>query len=441
MNRAEEVSRLFIHRSKIRIDITLFGFISTGATHVLIFLFNIGAINMKSLDDIHSMLPDMDGFAYFQTSGFSPKLLPVVDEVIHWFRFQSRGPALQTVSQKSQEMFEEARNKVASSINGDPGEIVLSENTTVGINIVANGIDWKPGDNVILSSHEHPGNRLTWYNIADRYGVNLKYLRISNDPTEMLEELKTLIDEATRLISISHVSRRTGVRIPAKEMGHIAHAKDVPVLWDGAQSFGAIPINVRDLNCDFYSFCGHKYIMAPQGTGALYIRKDRIDWLKPSWIGSHSQESFGEAGEMKLLDEAKRFEFGTRNMPDQAGFAKALKIWAAIGWDTVFERLESYTDQLKDALSMIDGVVLETPMAYGDSSGIVTFHIPGMNGAGVLKSLSDREKVLGSPLEFNEESMRISTHVFNTEEHADRLLSGIKRVLMDGVGVNGTEDG
>ena len=142
---------------------------------------------MKSLDDIHAMLPDMDGFAYFQTSGFSPKLLPVVDEVIHWFRFQSRGPALPTVSEKSQEVFEEARKKVASSGNAEPGEIVLGENTTVGINIVANGIDWKPGDNVILSSHEHPGNRLTWYNIADRYGVNLKYLRISNDPSEMLD--------------------------------------------------------------------------------------------------------------------------------------------------------------------------------------------------------------------------------------------------------------
>jgi selenocysteine lyase/cysteine desulfurase len=237
---------------------------------------------MKSLDDIHAMLPDMDGFAYFQTSGFSPKLLPVVDEVIHWFRFQSRGPALPTVSEKSQEVFEEARKKVANSVNAEPGEIVLGENTTVGINIVANGIDWKPGDNVILSSHEHPGNRLTWYNIADRYGVNLKYLRISNDPSEMLGELKTLIDETTRLISISHVSRRTGVRVPAKEMCRIAHAKDVPVLLDGAQSFGAIPIDVHDLNCDFYSFCGHKYIMAPQGTGALYIRKDRIDWLKPS---------------------------------------------------------------------------------------------------------------------------------------------------------------
>ena len=396
---------------------------------------------MKSLDDIHAMLPDMDGFAYFQTSGFSPKLLPVVDEVIHWFRFQSRGPALPTVSEKSQEVFEEARKKVANSVNAEPGEIVLGENTTVGINIVANGIDWKPGDNVILSSHEHPGNRLTWYNIADRYGVNLKYLRISNDPSEMLDELKTLIDETTRLISISHVSRRTGVRVPAKEMCRIAHAKDVPVLLDGAQSFGAIPIDVHDLNCDFYSFCGHKYIMAPQGTGALYIRKDRIDWLKPSWIGSHSQESFGEAGEMRLLDEAKRFEFGTRNIPDQAGFAKALDIWAAIGWDTVFARLESYTDLLKGALNMIEGAVLDTPLAYGDSSGIVTFHIPEMNGADVLKSLGDREKILGSPLEFNEESIRISTHVFNTDEQAQRLLSGIERVLRDGVGTNGAQDG
>ena len=388
---------------------------------------------MKSTDDIRKMLPDMDGYAYFQTSGFSPKLLPVVDEVVHWFRFQSRGPALPSVGEKMQEKTRELRSKVAQSVNAHPEEIVLSENTTVGINIVANGIDWKPGDSVILGSHEHPGNRLTWYNIADRHGVTLKYLPVTNAASQLLADLRNLCDERTRLISISHVSRRTGLRIPAVEVCRAAHAREIPVLFDGAQSFGAIPVDVQALDCDFYAFCGHKYIMAPQGTGGMYVRKDRIEWLQPSWIGAHSEKTFGDDGEMELLTEARRFEFGTRDVPDQAGFAKALDIWDEFGWNSVFHHIAAYTDGMKHALQEIPGLVLEPPLSYDDSSGIVTFHIPGIESRPMLDSLRDHEKVLVSPLEFNGGSVRVSTHVFNTDEDLDRLISGIQRFLRDGI--------
>ena len=305
---------------------------------------------------------------------------------------------------------------------------MLTENTTIGINIVANGIDWNPGDNVLLSTHEHPGNRLTWYNLTGRYDVELRFAPLYNDHDRTVEEMDRLIDERTRLVSVSHVSRRTGLRLPGREICELAHKKDTPVLYDGAQSFGAIPIDVRDLDCDFYSFCGHKYTMAPQGTGGLYIRKDRIEWLKPSWIGSHSQKSFDQEGNMDLLDEAKRFEFATRSVPDQAGFGKALDIWAGFGWDNVFSGIAAYTDRMKSTLEEIPGLVLETPLAYDDSSGIVTFHVPGLESGPLSESLREKEKVLVSPLEFAAESTRVSTHVFNSEGDLNRLVSGICRV-------------
>ncbi len=243
-----------------------------------------------------------------------------------------------------------------------------------------------------------------------------------------------MIDERTRLVSVSHVSRRTGLRVPGREICDLAHRKDTPVLYDGAQSFGAIPIDVRDLDCDFYSFCGHKYTMAPQGTGGLYIRKDRIEWLQPSWIGSHSQKSFDQDGNMDLLDEAKRFEFATRSVPDHAGFGKALDIWAGLGWDSVFNGIEAYTDRMKAALLEIPGLVLETPLRYDDSSGIVTFSIPGLESGPMSESFQKNEKVLVSPLDFASESTRVSTHVFNSEEDLDRLTSGIRRIQREGPG-------
>ena len=385
-----------------------------------------------NLSDIRRMTPSTDGYAYFQTSGFSPKLEPVVEEVIRLMRFQARGPALPGIHERMLEVFEATRATVARALNADADEVVLAENATVGINIVANGIDWRPGDNVVLSTHEHPGNRVPWYNLVTRYGIQLRFLTVGNDDEAMLRELPRLIDGRTRVVSVSHVSRRTGVRLPARAITDVANARGVPVLFDGAQSFGAIPLDVREIGCDFYAFSGHKYIMAPQGTGGCFIRRDRIEWLKPSWIGSHSQKDFDEVGGLTLLDEARRFEFGTRNLSDQGGFGKALDIWAQVGWASVFAWIAGYTAKMKAELLAEPGVVLETPIPYEHSSGIVTFSMPGFTSDGIARSLLERDRVLVSPLELDTSMVRVSTHVFNTDEEIDRLLVGVRRLVRIG---------
>jgi len=385
-----------------------------------------------NIAEIRRLTPATENYAYFQTSGFSPKPEPVIEEVVRLTRFYSQGPALPGIYTQMQEVLEGTRAKVAQSLNATADEIVLSENTTIGINIVANGIDWQPGDNLILSTHEHPGNRIPWYNFIKRYGLQLRFLNVQEDDEQVLDELARLIDGRTRLLSLSHVSRRTGLRFPAQAITALAHQHNVPVLWDGAQSYGAIPVDVKALDCDFYTFSGHKYIMAPQGTGGCYIRRNRIEWIKPSWIGSHSQKDFDLVGGLTLLDEAKRFEFGTRNLADQGGFGKALDLWQAIGWPQVFAAIEAYTDRMKAALSAVPGVVLETPLPYAKSAGIVTISVPGFTSAGLYNSLLEHERILVSPLEHDTSMIRISTHVFNTDEEIDRLVNGIRRIQKSG---------
>ena len=385
-----------------------------------------------NVTDIRRLTPATENYAYFQTSGFSPKPEPVIDEVVRLTRFYSQGPALPGVYSKLQEVLEATRAKVAQSLNATADEIVLGENATIGINIVANGIAWQPGDNLVLTTHEHPGNRIPWYNLIKRYGVQLRFLNVREDDDQMLDELAGLIDSRTRLLSLSHVSRRTGVRFPAQAITALAQRHGIPVLWDGAQSYGAIPVDVKALDCDFYTFSGHKYIMAPQGTGGCYIRRDRIEWVKPSWIGSHSQKDFDLVGGLTLLDEAKRFEFGTRNLADQGGFGKALDLWQEIGWGNVFGAIAAYTDRMKAALIAIPGVILETPLPYAKSAGIVTISVPGFTSAGLYASLLDHERILVSPLEHDTSMIRISTHVFNTDEEIDRLVNGIRRIQNSG---------
>lgn len=378
--------------------------------------------------DIRNLLPAPQDYAYFQTGGFSPKPQPVIDEVIHWLQVGARGFALAEVYEPLSQQLEATRREVAAALNADPDEIMLNENTTVGINVVATGFAWQPGDIVILSDHEHPGNRIPWYNLVRQAGIQLRFLSMTNDEAALLAELDALLAEQPRLIAISHVSRRSGLRLPAKAIVRRAHEHGVPVLLDGAQAFGAVPVDVRDLDCDFYTCSGHKYIMGPQATGAFYIRRDWLERLNASWVGSHSQKEMDMQGKLVLLDSARRFEFGTRNLADQAGFGRALRLWREVGWAEVFAQIAAYTDALKQALLTIPGLVLETPLPYEQSSGTVVFHIPGLAAGAIAQTLLEIDRVLVSTLEFNPRSIRISAHVFNDEADAARLIAGIRRI-------------
>ncbi len=380
------------------------------------------------LPDIRRLTPITQEYAYFQSSGFSPKMEPVIEETNRWAHFQNSGGAAPGIHEKMLDGFEATRDKVAQSMNADSDEIVLGENTTIGINIVANGINWQAGDNVILSDKEHPGNRITWYSHVHRYGIELRFLEVVHDEEQMLEQFERLLDERTRVVSISHVCRRTGQRLPARALIDLAQDRGVPVLLDGAQAYGAVPVDMRALDCDFYAFSGHKYIMAPQGTGGFFVRRDRIPWIQPSWIGSHSQKDFDLVGGLALLDEAKRFEFGTRNLADQIGFGKALDFWSEIGWKNVFSYIAGYTNRMKSSLRDVRGLTLHTPLPYEKSSGIVTFSLGGYSSAEILEHLKER-KVLVAPLELDGSMIRVSTHVFNNEDDLERLVTGLRAMV------------
>jgi selenocysteine lyase/cysteine desulfurase len=143
-----------------------------------------------------------------------------------------------------------------------------------------------------------------------------------------------------------------------------------------------------------------------------------------------------EEGGMTLKASARRFEYGTRNSADVAGLGAALEIWENIGWPEVFRGIEAYTDRLKSALSELPGLVLQTPLPYAQSSGIVTFHLPGFEAAAIYQSLLRHERVVLSPtsaVEFGEPGIRVSAHVFNNDDDADRLLSGLRRILANGI--------
>ena len=377
--------------------------------------------------------------------GFPLKLEPAIREAIHWLEYGMKGMANAEVSDQlyySGTQLEAARSTVASALGCHADEVMLNEAAGVGINLIAHGIEWEAGDVVVTCENEHPSNRVPWYALAQRRGIEIAILADEVPGTQLddpqptpnpqlladLEELLSSLGPRAKLFSFSHVSRRTGARLPAQEMCAVAHRHGVPVLIDGAQAFGSIPVDVKEIGCDFYTVNGHKYCMAPTGTGACYVAREKLESVLPSWVGCHGEIPGTDASEelFELLPSARRFEFGSRNISDHAGWRKALEIWRdEVGWENLFAGIADLTGYVKASLQALDGVKVSTPLPYEESSTIVAFSVDGLHGEEIASWCQDRNILVAAHLK---RAVRISAHVYNTKEEVDQLVDAVREL-------------
>ncbi len=383
--------------------------------------------------ELRQLIPACREYAYFQTGTHSPKPTPVLDAVVRWLHYQNQGPALPWVMERMYQLLEEARAKIAKALGAEPEEIALLENTTEGIDCVANSLDFRPGDNVVITDEEHPANRVPWLALKERIGLDVRTVHASVDPEEFVPALDQVLSERTRLVAISHVSRETGKRLPVHEAAALCRDRGVALLVDGAQALGAVEVNVREIGCDFYAFGGHKYLLGPQGTGGLFVRRDVAERLRPTWVGAGSLDD--RAGEgVHWSAGARRFEFGTRDLARFGGLVAALDIWEEIGWGRVHSRIGEYTAELKRALLELPGARLDTPLEWERSSAIVVLRLDGFASQRIVDSLLAEHKVVTVVNSAPEPGIRISTHVFSDEEDMQRLIDGLRHAMAAGVG-------
>eukprot|EP01051_Picozoa_sp_SAG22_P010000 SAG22_NODE_873_length_6721_cov_19.182395_1_plen_454_part_00 len=391
-----------------------------------------------------------DDAVYFANAGFPLKLRPAMQAAAQWTEFQARGPGTKPVLDEmyyNGTQMERTRDAVAGALGCTADEVMLSECAGVGANVVGQGIDWQPGDAVVLCEHEHPSNLLPWFAIAKRHGVTLLPLHdevagsgACPRPTpdaELAGELRRILAAArersltVRLLSLSHVSRRTGARLPVAALAADAHAHDAAVFVDGAQAFGVVPVDVRALGADFYAINGHKYSMGPSGTGALFVARERLESVLPSFFGCHGEADMMESGwgdvedagmRYTPLPSARRFEFGTRNVADQIGWRTALELWEGVGWEAVFGAVEELTDYLKSALQdrlQPERLALCTPRRYAQSASIVGFGLTGLSGDEIERALASQGVLVGA---VTEGAVRLALHVYNTTAEVDLLV-------------------
>ena len=377
------------------------------------------------VDRIRAEIPALDKSIYMNTGGSGPMPQAAVDEIVETYRtVGAEGPDIDAVRGPVREKLEQSRGTVAGFFGVTPEEIAFVRCVSEGLNTVAFGMDWNPGDQVVVTDEEHPSGIMTWLNLAERRGIEVTKLKIATDRQELLTNLEAVITDRTRLLCISHVTTDTGTRLPAEEICRVAHERGVPVALDAAQSAGQFPVNLREMDCDFYSCTGHKWLLGGWGTGMLYVKRDWVDRLKVSWTGSQAGTWDRDTDDLQFADTAHRFEFGGRHDPLYNGMAKAIDFVESVGLDKVEARVGTLTARLKSAIAEIPGATLRSPESPEFSTGIVTFSVKGLDGADLNRQMWERWKVKGRPA-LKQTAMRLSTAFFNSELEMDEVTAAI----------------
>jgi len=321
-------------------------------------------------------------------------------------------------------IYNDARAKVAHLLNADASEIALTDNTGEGLNIISYGFNWHEGDEIITTNHEHFSALAPLYQIRDRYGVTMHTADLGPVAERpVLEAITGLVTPRTRLIVLSHVTWTTGAVLDVSAVGRMGRERGIPVLIDGAQSAGAIPVDVKALGIDFYAIPMQKWLCGPDGTGALYVRQGAFDYVAPTYVGYWSVKH-EEGKDWELADTAQRFEIGGRQTAALAGQCAVLRwLEETVGHQWLFERISSLSSYAYHALKAIPGVTMLT--SQPGASGLVSFVPEGQDVKETVDQLRDKHNIYIRDIP-STKALRVSTSFYNREEEIATLVQALR---------------
>jgi len=323
------------------------------------------------------------------------------------------------------ERMAETRAAVAAIIVADPGDIALTHSTTDGVNAAISALPWAAGDRVLTTPHEHPGGMGPLIAVRDRLGVELELVDVGDGGDEdlVVEAFARALDRPARAIMISHVLWTTGAVLPVARLARLAHEAGVLVVVDGAQAAGAIPVRIEELQADAYALPAQKWLLGPDGMGALWVRRSLAEALTPVAAGGLSFERF-DAQAPVLHPGARRFEATAFHRPSLIGFARScgwLSMYVGLPWAQ--ERAARLGRSAAERLAAIDGVRLITPA--GSMATLVTFRIDGWPAAAALDELSARTFSILRDLP-GLDALRASVGWWLTEDELERFAGGVE---------------
>ncbi len=375
---------------------------------------------------------------YLDSGATSQKPVQVIEALDNYYRQYNSNVhrGVHTLGTKATDAFEGAREKARKFINAkSTQEIIYMRGTTTALNTVAHSYgtaNLREGDEIVITPMEHHSNIIPWQQAAKRTGATLKYMPLQEDGTISLEDARKTITKNTKIVSIVHISNVLGVVNPVKEIARIAHENGAIMVVDGAQSAPHIKVDVQDLDCDFFTFSGHK-MCGPTGIGVLYGKKHLLENMDPIEFGGEMID-FVHDFDSSWKDLPWKFEAGTPIIAGAIGLGAAIDFLQEIGMDNIDahdRRLGAYA---LDKMSQIEGMTIYGPMDPGKRTGIVTFNISDVHPHDVATVL-DAEgiavraghhcaQVLMRWLKASA-TARASMYLYNTEEDIDKLVDGL----------------
>lgn len=320
---------------------------------------------------------------------------------------------------------EQVRVACAGMINAAKDEIAFVRSTSHGLSLVAEGLAWNKGDNVIIYEKEFPSNIFPWEHLK-RKGVEVRYIT-SNDGWILAEHIEERIDSKTRLVSISSVQFRTGFRIDQERLGAICRKKGVFLCVDAIQSLGIFPMDVKSWNIDFLAADAHKWLLGPEGIGIFYCRKELAEQLEPALVGwkSVKQAYSFEQPQYELKTDALRFEEGSLNLMGIFGLGAAIELLMEVSINEIEKRVLDLGDRIIEE-SEKRGFLVKTPKERNARGGNIT-----VAGPFDPEALRNNLRARGLMVNVRAGGLRISPHFYNTEEEISACFREIDAILKE----------
>lgn len=381
------------------------------------------------------------GVIYLDSAATALTPEPVLEKMMEYYRFYRanvhRG-AYRLAIQATREV-EEARTTVANWLGASPEEIVFTPNTTYSLNMVAMGIEWRRGDRIVTTNLEHNSNFLPWQEVARKYGVELVVVKSDLNGFFELSDFERVVNQRTRLVTVTGASNVLGVKPPIKEIGSISKDFGAFFCVDAAALAGHAPIDVKEIKADFVAISGHKGPLGPPGTGILFVRREAVEeGFTPSILGGGTVENV-TTKEKTLAKPPERFEPGTPNIAGIIALGRSVRYIQDLGIKNIERHEQKLLSRAVEGMLEIEGVSLLGPESAENRVGILSFQVEGLDPHDIAIILDETSKIcirsgkhcahilfesLGK-----KPAARASFALYNTEQEVDQLVGSVEQIV------------
>ena len=341
--------------------------------------------------------------------------------------YNSLGPDSNDSALLIEEKLNNVRKIIAKIICCKPEEVILTQSTTDGINIVANGLSFDDSSNIIIRgmTHEHHSNFYPWIKLKNK--ISVRNLPIDSNGFFKLDDLKSNVDNNTKLLAISHALYNTGSILPVEKIATTLK-KEIPFFIDSAQTIGCIGTHdVSKLGCDFMSFNGSKWLCGPMGTGLFYCKKESSELLEPKTIGGESA-IIENGNNLIFKDLPEKFQTGFRNYVGIVGLESSVKYLLNFGMENIRKKNQNLSNIFRDELMKMPNVVLYGPDDPDKRTSIISFNIKNFDSEKIVQKLEKQNIILAVREIMEKKIIRVSPHFFNNESDMLKVIDEIKKL-------------